>query len=130
MSDTIILRIPRNVRYYGIARMVVGGVAAGIELPYDTLDDVQLAIGSLLDNRHLEGDDIVDVHLDVSDERIAAKLGPFHEGSLDRAMSASHDAGGDMDLRRLLETIVDDVDVSTGDDGEWVTLTRQVPATV
>ena len=33
-------------------------------------------------------------------------------------------------LRRLLETIVDDVDFSTGDDGEWVTLTRQLPATV
>ena len=45
MTDTVTLSIPRNPQYYSVVRMVVGGIAAGLQLSYDALDDLQLAIG-------------------------------------------------------------------------------------
>lgn len=133
MSDTVALSFPRDSRYYAVARLVVGGMAAPLEMSYDALDDLQLAISSLLDHEDLaldgggeSGD--VRLRLEVDEHQLVAALGSFESGSLDRAFERSAQQGGEMGLRRLLDTIVDEVSVSDDAEGEWITLTKQVKA--
>jgi anti-sigma regulatory factor (Ser/Thr protein kinase) len=130
--DLVILSIPRSPRYYGVARLVVGGLASGLELPYDALDDVQLAIGSLLDSDALEAVGDVTLRLHVADGTLTATLGSFDSGAIAKAFEASADSESEpeLGLRRLLDTIVDAVDIQTEDDGDWITLTKRVPAAV
>ena len=133
MSDTVSLSFPRDSRYYAVARLVVGGMAAPLEMSYDALDDLQLAISSLLDHEDLALDGAgqtgdVRLRLEVDDSQLVAALGSFATGSLDRAFERSAQQGGEMGLQRLLDTIVDEVNVSGEDDGEWITLTKQVKA--
>ena len=133
MSDTVALSFPRDSRYYPVARLVVGGMAAPLQMSYDALDDLQLAISSLLDHEELattatseDGLGDVRLRLEVDEQQLVAALGSFATGSLDRAFERSAAQGGEMGLQRLLDTIVDDVSVSSDDDGEWVTLTKRV----
>ncbi len=135
MSDTVALSFPRDSRYYAVARLVVGGMAAPLQMSYDALDDLQLAISSLLDHEELatqgatvDGLGDVQLRLEVDEHQLVAGLGAFATGSLDRAFQRSAEQGGEMGLQRLLDTIVDDVSVGAEDDGEWVTLTKRVKA--
>lgn len=133
MTDTVALSFPRDSRYYAVARLVVGGMAAPLEMSYDALDDLQLAISSLLDHEDLAidaagGAGDVQLRLEVDDDRLVAALGSFASGSLDRAFERSAQQGGEMGLQRLLDTIVDDVSVTDDAEGEWITLTKQVRA--
>ncbi|MCW2928234.1 MAG: hypothetical protein JWM86_2202 [Thermoleophilia bacterium] len=138
MADSVSLSFPRDSRYYAVARLVVGGMAAPLQMSYDALDDLQLAISSLLDHEDLAtagagvggapGD--VRLRLEVDEHQLVAAIGSFVTGSIDRAFERSAQQGGDLGLRRLLDTIVDDVTVDgDGDgDGEWITLTKHVKA--
>ncbi len=135
MSDTVALSFPRDSRYYAVARLVVGGMAAPLQMSYDALDDLQLAISSLLDHEELattstaaDGLGDVQLRLEVDEHQLVAGLGAFATGSLDRAFERSAAQGGEMGLQRLLDTIVDDVSVAAESDGEWVTLTKRVKA--
>ena len=139
MTDSVSLSFPRDSRYYAVARLVVGGMAAPLEMSYDALDDLQLAISSLLDHEDLamlepaSVDSTGEVHLRlrIDDQQLVASLGSFTSGSLERAFERSAQQGGELGLRRLLDTIVDDVSVAldgSDGDGEWITLTKQVKA--
>ena len=133
MADPVALSFPRDSRYYAVARLVVGGMAAPLEMSYDALDDLQLAISSLLDHEDLalDGDGEagdVRLRLEVDEHQLVAALGSFASGSLDRAFERSAQQGGEMGLQRLLDTIVDEVVVSDDSEGEWITLTKQVKA--
>lgn len=133
MADTVALSFPRDSRYYAVARLVVGGMAAPLQMSFDALDDLQLAISSLLDHEDLASEDgavdaQVHLRLEVDDQRLVASIGSFAGGSLDRAFERSAQQGGELGLRRLLDTIVDDVTVEGQADGEWVTLTKHVKA--
>ena len=130
MSDSVTLTIPRNPQYYGVVRLVVGGLAAGLSLSLDALDDLWLAIGSLLDNEDLPVDDDVTLRLEVRDDALIASLGTFAAQSADKAFDRAHPDGPEFGLRRMLDTIVDDVDIRAHDDGEWITLTKRVRAAV
>jgi anti-sigma regulatory factor (Ser/Thr protein kinase) len=135
MADSVTLSFPRDNRYYAVARLVVGGMAAPLQMSYDALDDLQLAISSLLDHEDLAsgaapvgGIQDVQLRLEVDEHQLVAALGTFAPGSLDRAFERSARQGGELGLRRLLDTIVDDVQVTADGDAEWVTLTKRVKA--
>ncbi len=140
MADTVALSFPRDSRYYAVARLVVGGMAAPLQMSYDALDDLQLAISSLLDHEELAtsgttaddgiagGEAAVQLRLEVDDEQLVASIGSFAPGTVDKAFERSVSSGGDLGLRRLLDTIVDDVAVAAEGDVEWVRLTKRVKA--
>jgi anti-sigma regulatory factor (Ser/Thr protein kinase) len=131
MSDSVLLSFPRDSRYYAVARLVVGGMAAPLQMSYDALDDLQLAISSLLDHEDLAlgaPDEEVQLRLTVDERQLTAALGSFATGSLDRAFDRATDQGGEVGLRRLLDTIIDEVSVESAGDGEWVSLTKHVKA--
>ncbi|MBA2462150.1 MAG: hypothetical protein H0V45_10380 [Actinobacteria bacterium] len=117
--EEIVVTIPRERPFGTVAGLVLGGVAARHELTLDVLDDLQLALETLLDRGEEEGE--VSVVLRVNAGTIDATVGPFAHGIRDELEQETDDTLG---MRRLLNTVVDSVEVSERDDGCWVRLRK------
>ena len=78
VQDTVEITIPRERDFSIIAELVIGGIAARHDVTLEVLDDLQLALASLLE--HDEADDgEVTVLLRVGDETIDVAVGPVGE---------------------------------------------------
>ncbi len=118
MSDEIVLRLPRERPFFGVAHLVLGGLAVRLDLSFEQLEDVQVALAELLE-QHENGDDIT-VSVTVEGGVLRASLGPFDETL---ATDLERD-GGPVGLRRVLDTVVDSVEVTDRDGQPWVVLTK------
>ena len=119
--DRIVLTIPGNDGFEGVAQLVLAGVAARLDLTYEVMDDLGTAFATLLERRAENGE--LTVELEVRDETVAATLGPFRAGAL-RAELDREDEG--VGLRRVLETMVDRFAAVERDDGDWIELEKRV----
>jgi hypothetical protein len=120
-GDVITLQLPRERPFFGVAQLVVGGLAVRLELSFEQLEDLQVALGELLEQRETERE--ITVSLQVQGDTIHAAVGPFDE-SLERELA--RDSGDAVGLRRVLETVVDGVEVTDRDGQPWVELTKAV----
>jgi hypothetical protein len=107
-SDQITLTIPTEGRFRGVATLVIGGVGSRLNLPYERVDDLQLAVLSVLEAS--EGDRVT-VEVEAAAEQILVAVGPLDEG---RAADGA--------LARVLDPLVDSVERSSRDEGVWLTL--------
>ena len=119
--DEITLRLPRERPFFGVAHLVVGGLAVRLDLSFEQLEDLQVAIGELLDQHETEREITVSVR--VEGETIHALVGPF-DGTLEQELA--RDTGDSVGLRRVLETVVDGVEVTNRDGQPWVELRKAV----
>jgi hypothetical protein len=117
--DEISVTLPGDRAFGAVAGLVLGGVAARHDLTIDVLDDLQLALESLLERNPEEGE--VTIVLRVGTTVVDAAVGPFERHVL---AELEEDAGEELDLRRLLDTVVDDVSLSDRDGGCWVELRK------
>ena len=114
VQDSVEITIPRERDFSIVAELVVGGVAARHDVTLEVLDDLQLAIASVLE--HDEADDgEVRVLLRVGGDAIDVSVGPLGERTVTELES---DAGERLGLRRLLDTTVDDATVSRRNGGD------------
>jgi anti-sigma regulatory factor (Ser/Thr protein kinase) len=120
-ADEITLRLPRERSFFGVAHLVVGGLAVRLDLSFEQLEDLQVALGELLDQHETEREITVSVR--VEGETIHALVGPFDE-TLEKELA--RDSGDSVGLRRVLETVVDGVEVTNRDGQPWVELTKVV----
>ena len=106
-----IVELPAGRGYADVASLVIGGVAARFELPIDRVDDLLLAVDSLL-MQEVVGE-TAHIEADASPTGLVVRLGPYPAGQLD-----------DASLRRILTRLVDTVaEVRTdGRDGAWIEL--------
>lgn len=118
MSDEIRLVLPAEEDFRHIAHLVVGGLGVRLDLTYDALEDLQVALGALLGCRDDDGEIVVTVSADRGGVR--ASVGPFGTGSLE-ALTADGDGIG---LRRVLDTVTDGFDVEERDGSSWVELSK------
>jgi len=118
MSDEITLVLPAQEDFHHIARLVVGGLGARLELTYEQLEDLQVALEALLVCRDDEGE--ISVGISVDDDRIVAKIGPFSDDAL---AELDADAGG-LGLHRVLATVSDGFSVERADGQSWVALSK------
>jgi anti-sigma regulatory factor (Ser/Thr protein kinase) len=119
MSDEIRLVIPADEDFRQIAHLVVSGLALRLDLTYDSLEDLQVAVEALLGLRDDQDDVVVAVHVEQEDVRVA--VGPL---PVDAVEELDRD-GPDFGLRRVLATVSDAFRVSERDDGCWVELTKR-----
>jgi hypothetical protein len=119
--DRIVLTIPGDDGFEGVAQLVLAGVAARLDLTYEVLDDLGTALATLLERRAEDGD--LTVELEVRDETVAAALGPFRAGALRAELEREVEGVG---LRRVLETVVDRFDPVERDDGDWIELEKRI----
>jgi anti-sigma regulatory factor (Ser/Thr protein kinase) len=121
--DEIVLTLPREKPFYGVAHLVLGGLAARLDVTYEHLEDLQLALDTLLESERDDGEVTLKLRLDES--TIVAEVGPFH-GAVRNELE--RDAGNSMGLRRILDTVVDRVELGEREGSAWVTLTKTIHA--
>jgi hypothetical protein len=125
VADQITLTIPREPDFHRVAHLVVGGLAARIDLTIESLEDLQLALDALLDrvgeDPSLAADGHLTVTMSLHDGELQTRVGPLHRDVLDEL---ERDGGEGIDLRRVLDSTVDDVLV----DADTVVLTKKVVA--
>jgi hypothetical protein len=123
MSDRIVLTIPRERPFHGVAHLVLGGLAARLNLTVENLDDLQLALDELLEQDD-EGADVT-VEVKIDDGTIEAEVGPFDAGRLVAAMDPGQES---FSLQRVLSTVVDGAELVERDGGHWVRIVKSVDA--
>jgi anti-sigma regulatory factor (Ser/Thr protein kinase) len=123
-ADQITLTLPRERPFFGVAHLVLGGLAVRLDLSYDELEDLQVALAELLRRRENEGEIALVVR--VSDHELEASIGPFDASFVDELRE---DAGQGVGLRRVLDTVVDDVEVTEREGQPWVALRKSIQRT-
>ena len=121
--DEITLTIPRDRAMYSVAHLVLGGLGIRLNLTIEHLDDLQLALDAVLE-RVREGEDVT-IAVSVSEGEIATAIGPMHDGVRDELEATD---GQNVGLRRILDTLVDSVELTSREGGDWVKLTKAVGA--
>ncbi|HET7556435.1 MAG TPA: hypothetical protein VFJ75_12340 [Gaiellaceae bacterium] len=118
-GDEITLTIPREEPFHEVAYLVLGGVAARLNLTFEHIDDLETALDTVLERAAEDGD--VTVQLRLADGAIVTRVGPLATDRLRDELE--RDAGDDVTLRRVLDTVVDRYEL----DGEgWLELVKEV----
>jgi len=115
-GDMITLTIPREPPFHEIAHLVLGGVAARLNLTFESIDDLETALEAVLERSSEDGE--VTIELRFDDRAIVTRVGPFAAEALRAELDSNDDGVG---LRRILDTVVDGYEV--GGDG-WLELTK------
>jgi hypothetical protein len=108
VTDTISLSFPSRQSFRGIPSLVLGGVGSRIGLPYERMDDLQLAVLSMLD---ASAGDEATVEIDAEDERVAVSVGPLRP-----------DVDGDKGLALVLSRLTDGVEAGRRGEDVWLTV--------
>jgi len=124
VTDTIRLTIPHQPPYHGVALLVVGGLAARLDLSYEHLEDLQLALENVLENGDYATQPQVTVELDVAEDALAMTVGPLDGDAVKAALE--EDGEDRISLGRLLGTLVEWVTLEGREDGDWLRLDKRV----
>jgi hypothetical protein len=122
VSDEIRLTIPAEQDFQRIAHLVVGGLAVRLDVTFENLEDLHLALEGLLERCPEDGE--VTVAIRVGDDALETSVGPYPAGTLQAALD--HESGDELGLRRVLETLTDDFRVAQRDGTEWAELRKQL----
>jgi anti-sigma regulatory factor (Ser/Thr protein kinase) len=122
MTDTITLTIPHDRPFHGVARLVLGGVGARLELPLEALEDVELALEAVLAENAYAAGETVTVRMEVEDGTLGLAVGPLRPEALEQALEADPAEG--VGLGRLLRTVVGDYQVEQLDGAGWLRMRK------
>jgi hypothetical protein len=122
MTDQITLTMPRERAFFGVARLVLGGLAIRLDVTVENLGDLELALDGLLDRR--DGAEQITVALGVEGNELRARIGPFRGDALRAELEGDRDER--LSLRRLLDAVVDRYEVTDGDGGAWVDMGKRL----
>jgi hypothetical protein len=118
-GDEITLTIPREEAFHEVAHLVLGGVAARLNLTFEHIDDLETALDAVLERAADDGE--VTVRLRLTDGAIVTRVGPFAAARLRAELE--RDSENDVTLGRVLDTVVDGYEL----DGDgWLELTKAV----
>ena len=123
MTDEITLTIPRDRALYSVAHLVLGGLGIRMNLTIEHLEDLQLALETVLESAP-EGEDVTIV-MRLDDGEMQTRVGPMNDGA--RAELAAEE-GDDVGLRRILGALLDRVEVESDERGDWVKMTKTLEA--
>jgi hypothetical protein len=122
-GDEIELTLPGDEAFHRVAHLVLGGLAVRLDLTFESLEDLELALDALLERtRTSEG---VTLRVRVLDGELRTIVGPFASVRAE----LEQDGGGALDLSRILGAVCDSVEITDRDGSEWVELTKRVQTT-
>ena len=122
-GDEIELMLPADEAFNSVAHLVLGGLAVRMNLTFENLEDLELALDALLERAQSDG---VTLRVRVLDDALHTTVGPF------AAVRAELEQGGGTDqltLSRILSAVCDSVEISDRDGAEWVELTTRLKTT-
>ena len=119
-GDEISLTLPADEAFRRVAHLVVGGLAVRLNLTYESLEDLELALDALLERTRDDQD--VTLRVRMNDGELHTIVGPFASvrNELERVDN------DDLNLSRILGAVCDSVDISDRDGSQWVQLTKRV----
>ena len=118
-GDEIQLTLPADEAFHRVAHLVLGGLAVRLNLTFESLEDLELALDALLERT--QTDDDIQLRVRVLDGELQTVVGPF------ASLRAELERGGDeLTLSRILSAVCDSVEISDRDGSEWVELTKRV----
>jgi len=119
-GDEIELTLPADDAFHRVAHLVLGGLAVRLNLSFESLEDLELALDALLERA--KTDDGVTLRVRVLDGELKTLVGPFASvrAELEQGSAAS------LNLSRILGAVCDSVEISDRDGSEWVELTKRV----
>jgi hypothetical protein len=118
-GDEIQLTLPGDEAFHRVAHLVLGGLAVRLNLTFENLEDLELALDALLERT--QADDEIQLRVRVLDGELQTVVGPF------ASVRAELEQGGDaLTLSRILSAVCDRVEISDRDGSEWVELTKRV----
>jgi hypothetical protein len=103
---------------------VIGGLAVRLELTFDKLEDLQVALGALLDC--CGEDDEVTIRVSLEGTTLTLVVGPFDGKTL--AEELDREPADGPSLERVLEAVADRVERVERDGATWVELTTALEA--
>ncbi len=121
-SRRVAITLPGERRAIGIVRLFLGGLAARLDLGYETMDDLQLAVESVLLGAQLGSEITVVAHIDG--DAVSLSMGPFERDPL----APDSDEAGELDLEHLLAALVARAETTTEDGACWLRLDVRIPA--
>ena len=116
--DRIALETPIERGWEPVFRLVLGGVADRLDLGFEDLDDIQLAVERLLAEAGQVGS--VRLSFEVGKSSIRTRVGPLSESAVAEALRDGDAPPGQLTLRRILQTVVDSFGVEDVGDGAIV----------
>jgi hypothetical protein len=117
-GDMITLTIPREEPFHEVAHLVLGGVAARLNLTFESIDDLEIALEAVLERASENGE--VTVELRLQERAIVTRVGPFAPDALRAELEREDES---VSLRRILDTVLDGYELDA--DG-WLELTKHV----
>ena len=118
-GDEIQLTLPADEAFHRVAHLVLGGLAVRLNLTFESLEDLELALDALLERTQADGE--IQLRVRVLDGELQTVVGPF------ASVRAELEQGGDaLTLSRILSAVCDSVEISDRDGSEWVELTKRV----
>jgi hypothetical protein len=124
--EAIELTLPAGREWHAVARLVLGGVADRMNLSFEDLDDLQLAVERLL--VEAASQDTVQMRIDVVEHGVRVGVGPLVERTIADALQGPDSEPGELTLRRILQTVVDSFGVEEhAEGGIVVRLQKAVP---
>ena len=127
LNEAVKLTVPHARPYYGVVRLVVGGVAARFGLSLELLEDLQLGLDTLLANEAYAAGAEVTLEVAVRRDTIEVAIGPLDAANLERDFAGDADATAGVGLRRLLTTVGGDVGLERRDGGGWIRMRKLIP---
>ena len=124
MTDTIRLTVPSGRSYQGVVRLVLGGLAAQSGLSVEALEDVQLALDTLLSDDFCTDTENLDLEIHVAEGGVAVVLGPLDRERIEAGL-VDRDPGA-VGLARLLDATTSGYEIEGRDGTAWVRLRKGV----
>jgi anti-sigma regulatory factor (Ser/Thr protein kinase) len=120
IADEIRLTLPADDAFHSVAHLVLGGLAARLNLSYENLEDLELALDALLE-RPNDGREVT-LHVFVDDSELRMVVGPF------TSVRAELEQGGanSLNLGRILAAVSDSVEIEDRDGSQWVEITKRL----
>jgi hypothetical protein len=112
VADRVVLTLPGNPSLRGVGSLVLGGIGSRIDLPYEKVDELQLAVLSVLG---ASDPAVVTIEIEIEESAVHVTLGPLPDDTVA--------APG---VRAVLDRLVDGVQPARRENetgsAEWVTL--------
>ena len=107
-----------------VIRLVLGGIADRLDLGFDELDDLQLAVERLLAEAGPQ--ESVRLSFELGEQSVRTRIGPLRESPIAAALQGPEEPPGELTLRRILRTVVDSYGVEVASGGELVVRLEKV----
>jgi len=116
VTDTIRLEVTATPAALPVVRMVLGGVAARVDLSLDEIGDLYVAVEELLCAAADAGEDPRhELIIEIGDDDVTVNAGPFRSPGL-RARLTGDEHAGEFDLQTVMRGVVESVEVCAAPD--------------